>query len=433
MNVLKRTAFLVLGTLIVTNLAVAETVKGRIKYISNKASAIQIDVKGKKPVVVQFDKTTVFENATGIKDLGPPDLLSVEYEPGKPATKITKVVFGLPPGVEIDIKEMIAILQGKRGEYLLGDARPEKKYLAGHIPSAVSTFPKEKEAFLKALPADKSRLLVFYCGGPTCPFTGEAVTAAMEAGYTNVKGFQAGIPGWQKVKKLAVHSSPGWLAKNLDEHHIIIDARDPAESSRQHIKTAVALPAAELQAMTQQFIKEQKVAQLQEVRDKRAPIIVYADKHTDRNAIVAYQQLRAWGYGKAAILAGGFDAWTEKGYPVASGPAATEINYTKKLVKGAIPPKEFAALEQSRDGVVFVDVRTDAEVAKQGMLKGATHIPLDSLEGQLASLPKDKEIVTYCENGIRAEMAYETLTEKGYQARFLNETVTFDKDGNYSL
>ena len=429
---MKITAYILAALLALPSLAIAETAKGRIKYISKKASTIQLAVKGKEPVVVRFDKNTVFENATGIKDLGPPDLLKVEFEPGKPATKITKVVFGLPPGVEIDIKEMLAILQGKRGPYLLGDARPAKKFPQGHIPSAISTFPDDKEAFLKALPADKDMLLVFYCGGPTCPFTGKAVKAATAAGYTNVKGFQAGIPAWKK-SKLAVHSEPGWLAKNLDEHHVIIDARPVAESSKQHIQSAVAMPGTELEAMTQQFIKTKTLAELPGVTDRRAPIVVYASQHTDRDALLAYKQLRDWGYGGASILVGGLGDWTAKGRPVATGPAKTEIKYSKKLVKGAIPPEEFATLEQSRGEVFFLDVRSDAEIAKQGMLKGATHIPLDNLEASLASVPKDKEIITYCENGIRAEMAYEKLKEQGFKVRFLNETITFDKAGNYKL
>ena len=426
------TVYMLAALLALPNLAAADEAKGRIKYISKKASTIQLAVKGKEPVVVRFDKNTQYENATGIKDLGPPDLLKVEFEPGQAATKITKVVFGLPPGVEIDIKEMLAILQGQRGPYLLGDGRPAKKFPKGHIPSAVSTFPGDKEAFLKALPADKNMLLVFYCGGPTCPFTGQAVKAAMEAGYTNVKGFQAGLPGWQKAK-LAVHTEPGWLSKNLDEHHVIIDARPVAESSKQHIQSAVAMPGTELEAMTQQFIKTKTLAELPGVTDKRAPIIVYANQHTDRDALLAYKQLRDWGYGGATILVGGLSDWTAKGLPVATGPAATEIKYSKKLVKGAIPPKDFAAVEQSREGVFFLDVRTDAEIAKLGMLKDATHIPLDNLEASMATVPKDQEVIVYCENGIRAEMAYEKLKEQGYKVRFLNENITFDKDGKYKM
>ncbi len=428
----KRLAVVVLSLLMVPGLALADEAKGRIKYISNKANTIQLDVTGKQPVVVRFDKDTVFENATGIDDLSPPDLLKVEYEPGKPASRITKIIFGLPPGVEIDIKELVTILQGKRGEYVLVDARPEKKYLPGHIPSAISAFPKDKEAFIKKLPAEKDRLLVFYCGGPTCPFTGESVDIALAQGYTNVKGFQQGIPGWKKAK-LAVHTNAAWLSRNLDEHHVIIDARDPAASTEQHIQSAVALPAAQLAAMTQTFVKEQTLAELPGVADKRAPIIVYADTHTAKEAILAYKQLRDWGYTNASILEGGLSVWMAAGYPTASGQAATEITYTKQLAKGAVPPQEFAQLVKSPGNVVFLDVRTNAEVAQQGMLKGAVHVPLDDLEGQLGSLPKDKEIIAYCENGIRAEMAYETLKEKGFKVRFLNETIKFDPEGNYSL
>ncbi|MEA3412937.1 MAG: rhodanese-like domain-containing protein [Pseudomonadota bacterium] len=429
---IRTTALVLTALLLLPGMSAAETAKGRIKYVSNKANTIQIDIKGKDPVVVRFDDKTTFENAGGIKEIGPPDLVRVEYEPGKPATLITKIVFGLPPGAEIDIKEMTAILRGKRGEYLLGDARPANKFPASHIPSAVSTFPKDKKAFLEALPVDKDELLVFYCGGPTCPFTGQAVEAAMEAGYTNVKGFQAGLPGWKK-SKLAVHSSPGWMAKNLDVYHVLIDARDTSRSARLHIESAVALPATQLQAMTQQFIQQKKVALLPGVTDKGAPIVVYANSHADKDAIVAYKQLRDWGYTNASILYGGLDAWKQKGYPTASGQMATRVDYTKKLAKGAIDPKEFAALEKSRVNVVFVDVRRDDEIAKLGMLRDAVHMPLDEIESGLASLPKDKEIVTYCENGIRAEMAYETLRENGYQVRFLNEAIMFDDKGNYSL
>ena len=145
---IKSIALILAGMLIFPNLTAAETASGRIKYISNKASTIQLSVKGKEPVVVQFDKNTVFENATGVEDLSPPDLLKVDFEPGKPASRIEKVIFGLPPGVEIDMKEMLSILQGKQGKYLLGDARPASKFPPGHIPSAISTFPGEMETFL---------------------------------------------------------------------------------------------------------------------------------------------------------------------------------------------------------------------------------------------------------------------------------------------
>ena len=419
------------GLLLQPGLAMAETVKGRIKYVSHKANTIQIDVKNQQPVVVRFDQSTQFKNASGIKDLNPPDLIKVDYEPGSAATLISKVTFGLPPGVEIDRKELLMILQGKRGSYTLGDSRPPKKVMKGHIPSAKALFPEDKEAFLKALPADKNQLLVFYCGGPTCPFTGQSVKLAMDNGYTNVKGFQAGIPDWKR-SKMVVHSESKWLAKNLAQHVVILDVRSPAASSRQHIQSAVSLPAAELAKMTEQFIASKTIPKLPGVSDLRAPVVIYADKHTDRDALMAFKHVRSWGYSNTSILNGGLSAWQSAGLPTSSGDPASQIVYVKHLPKGAIKPADFIQLAKPGSAATLVDVRTEQEVT-EGAISGALNIPLDSLEARLDSLPKDQEILLYCANGIRAEMAYETLTQLGYKARFLNETPTFDGNGGFTL
>ena len=77
----------------------ADELKGRITFISIKASSIQITVD-KKPQVVRFDKNTQFVNASSIKDLGPPDLIKVEFTPGQPATKITKMAINAAEGEE---------------------------------------------------------------------------------------------------------------------------------------------------------------------------------------------------------------------------------------------------------------------------------------------------------------------------------------------
>ena len=123
------------------------------------------------------------------------------------------------------------------------------------------------------------------------------------------------------------------------------------QSGQSHIKGAVALPTAELQAMTQRFIDAQKVAQLPGVSDQRAPLIVYADSHTAREALLAYKELRNWGYGNTTVLKDGFSGWQAAGLPIVSGAAATQIVYEKKLAPGAIAPQEFIALQQSGDGV----------------------------------------------------------------------------------
>ena len=67
-----------------------------------------------------------------------------------------------------------------------------------------------------------------------------------------------------------------------------------------------------------------------------------------------------------SILEGGLDAWVADGLPTESGALATEIQFTKQLAKGAIAPAEFAELEKARGDVVFLDVRSDGEVASTG-------------------------------------------------------------------
>ncbi len=408
----------------------AELVKGRIEQVSRKAQTLQIGVKGRGRVIVRVGPQTRYEHAGGFADLAPPDLVEVEYEPGRPAARIRKIVFALPPGVEIDIQELIAVLQGRRGPYFLGDARPPKRYYAGHIPSAKPAFPGDRDAFLEALPADKARLLVFYCGGPTCPYTGRAVKLAMEHGYRNVKGFQAGMPEWKRVK-LPVHISARWLAERLGPHHVVLDVRDPARAERGHVPTAVSMPSPRLAAMTQRFVEEDRVPVLPGVSDKGAPVTLYSDRHNTGDVLRAFKNVRDWGYKNATILEGGFERWKELGLPVETGALPTEIHYEKALPPGAIPRAEFERLAKSREGVVFLDVRSDREVAERGTLHGAVHIPLERLEEQLDRLPRDQEIIAYCANGIRAEMAYELLRRHGYQVRFLNETIGFDQEGNY--
>ena len=58
------------------------------------------------------------------------------------------------------------------------------------------------------------------------------------------------------------------------------------------------------------------------------------------------------------------------------------------------------------------------------MFPKAVLIPLDNLEGRLAELPKDKEILVHCSTGARAEMAHSVLQKAGYKSRFLVADVT---------
>jgi len=82
---------------------------------------------------------------------------------------------------------------------------------------------------------------------------------------------------------------------------------------------------------------------------------------------------------------------------------------------------------------MIIDARSTGE-AKAGILKTATLIPAEEIKDRLAEIPKDKLIVFYCNTGVIAEVAYNTLKGLGYSnVKFLNAKVSFAKDGSYKI
>jgi rhodanese-related sulfurtransferase len=80
-------------------------------------------------------------------------------------------------------------------------------------------------------------------------------------------------------------------------------------------------------------------------------------------------------------------------------------------------------IERLRRGdVVLVDVRP-AEEFEAGHIDGARSIPIDELEGRLAELPSDREVVAYCRGPFcaYAHEAVRTLRAAGRSARRLEE------------
>ncbi len=67
----------------------------------------------------------------------------------------------------------------------------------------------------------------------------------------------------------------------------------------------------------------------------------------------------------------------------------------------------------------MLDVRNPGELQAGGYLPGAINIPVDQLRQRMDELPKDKEIIIYCQVGLRGNVAYRQLVNNGYKARNL--------------
>lgn len=149
--------------------AAPDVYKGKIAGRSNKARTISITVgKGDKAktIMVKFDEST-----EGLEFAKKGEAAIIKWQKrgdDKFATVIKPKLAKLPEGVtEIKADELYKLLLD-HVPLTLVDARPKSRYNQAHLPGAISIpVPLLKEKKAAVLPADKDRLLVFYCGGYT--------------------------------------------------------------------------------------------------------------------------------------------------------------------------------------------------------------------------------------------------------------------------
>jgi len=73
-------------------------------------------------------------------------------------------------------------------------------------------------------------------------------------------------------------------------------------------------------------------------------------------------------------------------------------------------------MDYDHENTVVLDVRTESEY-ENGHFEGALNIPVDSLRERLGELDMDKEIVEYCQVGLRGYVAARILTQKGFKVK----------------
>jgi rhodanese-related sulfurtransferase len=139
------------------------------------------------------------------------------------------------------------------------------------------------------------------------------------------------------------------------------------------------------------------------------------------------------GYENVLVVTGGLAAWQGAGYALASGTPAMKVAYTPKPRPGSLPAEEFRKIAANGPAdTLILDVRNQDE-GNAGMIKGAMLIPDEEILARLGEIPKDKRIITHCSTGIRAEMAYHKLKDKGYKVAFLNADIDIAKDGKFKI
>ncbi|EJG0696459.1 FAD-dependent oxidoreductase [Vibrio parahaemolyticus] len=89
------------------------------------------------------------------------------------------------------------------------------------------------------------------------------------------------------------------------------------------------------------------------------------------------------------------------------------------IIKGDATAIHYDEIDNLTEDQILLDVRNPGELESVGCLEGAINIPVDQLRHRMGELPKDKEIVIYCQVGLRGNVAYRQLVNNGYKARNL--------------
>ncbi len=109
---------------------------------------------------------------------------------------VTSVFAGTDKVADISHDDLKAAIAS--GKVALIDVNGTETYNNGHIPGAID-FEANEAKLASLLPADKSTLVVAYCGNEKCMAYKQGAKAAEKLGYTNVKHYSKGIAGWKKA------------------------------------------------------------------------------------------------------------------------------------------------------------------------------------------------------------------------------------------
>lgn len=234
-----------------------------------------------------------------------------------------------------------------------------------------------------------------------------------------------------------------WLiAHQRDDKLRIVDIRPAADYQAGHIPGAVNVEAA---LLFDKGKREGYVATLDEVRrafsengidDERA-IILY-DEGSFFNAGRAFWIFELYGLTHVGILDGGIAAWHKHGLAMSQESTRVPVSsYQPRVRSNRLATKFITTLAIQNPNVEIVDARTPEEYQglaskanRAGHIPTAINIPSEDsfiesdgiklmkptvdLANLYARLDRDKKVISYCNRGRHAAVAYFNLRRFGY-------------------
>jgi rhodanese-related sulfurtransferase len=309
-------------------------------------------------------------------------------------------------------------------DVMIIDSRPLKpKYVKGHIPMAVSMPYSQMDKMLDQLPENKDSLLIFYCGGLECKLSHKAAYKAEALGYTNIKVFAEGYPGWLKVPGNYGAVSVEWMKAQADSgaDMVVVDSRPKKPKyDKGHLPGAISIPDTQFDKYKDQLPE-----------DKSKLLVFYCGGLQCKLSHKSAAKAIAMGYTNVKVFATGYPSWVA--YVGKEGAGAT-VKAGKE--EGSIDIAAFKQIvSDDPESIYLVDVRDADEFAK-GSFTSAVNIPVETLEAKVKTLPTDRPIVFVCSTGARSGESFYMLQDLRPELKkvyYLEAEVTFKKDGSYTI
>ena len=152
---------------------------------------------------------------------------------------------------EVTTEEFKQLLASRNATIL--DARPYLEFAISHIPGAINVAPKPGVApslyvsdvaeIGRLLQGRKDAPLVLYCNGPHCGKSKRLAAELLDAGYTDVRRYQLGIPTWRADGGVCAIELAGIRhVFARDATAVVIDAREVAEFQQGTLPGARNIP-----------------------------------------------------------------------------------------------------------------------------------------------------------------------------------------------
>lgn len=249
-----------------------------------------------------------------------------------------------------------------------------------------------------------------------------------------------------------------WLAANLDNPAIrLVDTRKGDGYEVAHIPGGLRYPAS-----TTPFLKENGrvpvaerfVALMAEMGVGDDTTVVAYDDGNNLFAARLWWALNYYGHPKVRLLDGGWDLWIAEARAVTNAPTSPRpASFTAQIDERWIAEWEQVRAAIENPGCGILDVRSDREwtgadpmgTKRGGHVPGAVHLewretidqankrfkPAPALRDMFErlGLSRDKEVITYCQGGIRAAHTAFALRLAGYD-RVRNYERSWSEWGN---